>query len=120
MKRGYDRTHRVADLIQRTLAPMLLQDMTEERFHLVTITDVSVSKDLSFAKVYISVLIDDEKEIKEVVHLLNQSAKSFRYQLAHSVSLRMVPELKFVYDESTARGFRISNLIANAMKKTEK
>lgn len=120
MKRGFDRTQRVADLIQKTLAPMLLQDMTDDRFRLVTITDVKVSRDLSYAKVYVSVLLDDDAEIKQTVLALNQAAKSFRYNLAHAVDMRVVPELKFVYDESTARGFRISGLIDSAIKKEKK
>lgn len=117
MKRGYERRERVADLIQKTLAQMLLQDMTDDRFRLVTITGVTVSRDLSYAKVYISVLMDEEEKIAATVNELNNHAKTFRYNLAHAVDLRIVPELKFVYDESTARGFRISSLIDSATKK---
>lgn len=115
MKRGFERTQRIADLIQKTLAPMLLQE-NDERFRLVTITGVTVSRDLSYAKVFVSVLLDNDDEIVAAVAALNDAAKSFRYNLAHEVDLRTVPELKFVYDESTARGFRISALIDAAMK----
>lgn len=120
MKRGFERIQRVADLIQKTLAQMLLQDMSDERFRLVTITSVQVSRDLSYAKVYVSVLIDEDEKIKRTVEALNHAAKSLRYNLAHAVDLRIVPELKFVYDESTARGFHISGLIDSAMKKDKK
>lgn len=120
MKRGFDRTQRVADLIQKSLAQMLLQDMSDDRFHLVTITSVTVSRDLSYAKVFVSVLMDEEDKIKQTVLALNRAAKPLRYNLAHAVDLRIVPELKFVYDESTARGFRISTLIDAAVKKEEK
>jgi len=109
MKRGYDRSRRVADLIQKTLATMLLQDMNDERFSMVTITSVNVSRDLSFAKVYVSVLLDEEEKIKEIVTALNRAAKSLRFNLAKEVDLRIVPELKFVYDSSTAHGFRIND-----------
>ncbi|RDI42460.1 30S ribosome-binding factor RbfA [Aquicella lusitana] len=119
MKRRFDRTQRVADLIQKTLAHMLLTEM-DERFRFVTITSVTVSRDLSYAKVYVSVLADEEDKIKQIVEALNNTAKSLRYNLAHEVDLRVVPELKFVYDESTARGFKISSLIDNAVKKSEK
>lgn len=119
MKRGFERTQRVADLIQKTLAPLLLQE-DDERFRLVTITDVTVSRDLSYAKVYVSLLTDEDDEIKQTVEALNHTAKSLRYQLAQAVDLRTVPELKFIYDESTARGFRISSLIDSAIKKKEK
>jgi ribosome-binding factor A len=120
MKRGYDRTQRVADLIQKTLAQMLLQDMSDERFRLVTITGVTVSRDLSYAKVYVSVLMDDAEKIKQTVQALNRAAKSLRYYLAKEVDLRIVPELKFLYDETTAHGFHISGLIDAAVKKEKK
>jgi ribosome-binding factor A len=120
MKRGYDRTQRVADLIQKSLAQMLLQEMSDDRFHLVTITGVTVSRDLSYAKIYVGVLMDEANEIKQTVQALNRAAKSLRYHLAHAVKLRVVPELRFVYDESTAHGFRISSLIDSAVKKSDK
>jgi len=120
MKRGFERTQRVADLIQKSLAQLLLQDMSDDRFRLVTITSVTVSRDLSYAKIYVSVLMDDELKIKQTVEALNRASKSLRYHLAHIVDLRIVPELKFVYDESTARGFHISTLIDSAIKKSEK
>ena len=120
MKRGYDRTQRVADLIQKALAQILLQEVSDDRIRFVTVTSVTVSRDLSYAKVYISVLAEDKVKIKEAVDMLNRIAKSLRYRLAQQVDLRIVPELKFVYDESTAHGFRISSLIDSAMKKSGK
>lgn len=119
MKRGFDRTRRVNDLLQKALAQMLLEDMSDDRFRLVTITSVVVSRDLSYAKVYVSMLIDDELKIKKTVQALNGAAKGMRYHLARAVKLRIVPELKFVYDESTAHGFRISSLIDEALKKSK-
>lgn len=119
MKRGYERAQRVADLIQKTLAQMLPQEIHAEQISLVTITGVTVSRDLSYAKIYVSVLSDDKTKIKEAVNALNRSAKSLRYHLAKAVKLRIVPELKFVYDESTAHGFHISSLIDSAIKKSE-
>jgi ribosome-binding factor A len=77
----------------------------------VTVTSVTLSRDLSYAKVYVSVLVDEPDKIKSTVDALNQSAKAFRFQLAKAVKLRIVPELRFVYDESTAYGFKIRNLL---------
>jgi ribosome-binding factor A len=119
-RRGYDRSQRVADLIQKTLAQMLMHDMSDERFRLVTITSVSMAHDLSYAKIYVSVLLDDAVKIKETVAALNRAAKTLRYHLAREVKLRIAPELKFVYDESTAHGFRLSMLIDSAVKKIDK
>lgn len=120
MKRGYERSARVADLIQKSLAQLLLEDMTDDRFRLITITSVNVTRDLSYAKIYVSVLEDDKAKIKQAIDALNRAAKSLRYNLARMVKLRIVPELKFVYDESTAHGFRLSTLIDSAVKKSDK
>lgn len=120
MRRGFDRTRRIADEIQKQLATMLLRDMSDERFSRVTIVSVNVTKDLSYAKIYVSVLLDEEDKIKETVDALNRAAKSLRYNLAKAVDLRVVPELKFVYDSSTAHGFRINDLIDKAIKKEKK
>lgn len=119
MKRGYNRADRVADLIQKTLAQMLIEDMGDERFRLVTVTGVTVSRDYGHAKVYVSVLLDEEEQIQQVIAALNRAAKSLRYNLARAVKLRIVPALKFEYDSSTAHGFRISNLIHSADKKSD-
>lgn len=120
MKRGFARQDRVGDLIQKTLAQMLLENTRDARFRLVTITGVTVTRDLSYAKIYVSLLIDEEDQIKHTVAALNRLAKSFRYNLAHTVDLRIVPQLKFIYDDSIARGFRISTLIKEAMQKEKK
>lgn len=117
MKRGYDRKARVADLVQKALAKIILQELADERFRFVTITDVTMSRDLSYAKVFVSMLEDDPVEIKATVDALNQSAKHIRHSLAHEVKLRIAPEVKFHYDESTAHGFKISSLIDSAIKK---
>ena len=118
-RRGYDRTQRVSDLIQQALAQILLHNMSDDRFRFVTITGVVVSKDLSYAKIYVSVLQDDKEQIKLIVQALNRHAKGLRYELAQAVKLRIAPELRFEYDESTAKGFKISTLIDEAIKKID-
>lgn len=115
MKRRFDRSARVADLIQKALATILLQEF--DGFGLITITGVTVSSDLSYAKVYVSVLSDEKDKIQEAVQALNRSAKEIRFSLAKEVKLRIMPELKFVFDEATAHGFHISNLIDSAINK---
>jgi len=119
MKRGYNRGDRVSDLIQKSLANLLLH-MGDARFHFVTITGVQVARDLAYAKVFVSVLDDDEIKIKATVSALNRASKRLRYNLAREVKLRIIPELKFIYDESTVHGFKISSLIESTIKKSGK
>jgi len=114
MKKGYSRPQRVADLIQTTLADILQKDAENYQLGMITITSASISKDLSFAKIYVSVL--DESKAAETIAALNNVAKNLRYELAHAVKLRITPELKFYYDDSGVRGQRMSSLINDALK----
>lgn len=111
----FNRTQRVNDLIQTTLAEIIQQNAEDYRFGMVTLTGVEVSHDLAFAKIYVSVL--EEEKSKQILDALNNAAKFLRYELANAVDLRVTPELKFIYDDSTVRGNRISSLINSALKK---
>ncbi len=115
MPKGYARTDRVADLVQTTLADIIQHEDIAKSFGLVTIVDVKVSPDFSHARVYVSVL--PEENAKQAVDELNQFTKELRYLLAQAVKLRVTPNLKFFYDDSSVRGTHISSLIDNALKK---
>jgi ribosome-binding factor A len=109
------RMQRVAGLVQTTLADILLKESEDARFHMVTITSVGLARDMSSAKVFVSVWEDDKA--KEIVAALNNAAKYFRHALAKSkIEMRVIPELKFVYDDSIARGSRIDSLLNQALK----
>ncbi len=117
MPKSYSRIQRIGDLIQTALAEILRVHAKELQCGMTTITSVKVSADLSFAKIYVSVL-EDEKAT-EIVAALNKdkTIKFLRYELANAVELRITPELKFFYDDSVVRGSRISSLINDAFKK---
>lgn len=114
MVKSNNRKQRVADLIQTALAEILQREAQRLQCGMVTITDVNVTKDLTFAKIFVSVL--DDSRVKESLMALNEASKFLRYELAHAVKLRMTPELKFIYDDSIVRGNRISSLISKALK----
>lgn len=114
MVKRYNRKQRVNDLIQSELAAIIQNEASDLHIGMVTVTSVEVAPDLSYAKVFVSVLEDDK--VKETVATLNGATKLFRYHLAHAVKLRITPELKFIYDDSTVRGNRISSLLLNALK----
>ncbi len=118
MAKGYKRSQRVGDLIQTTLAEILQRDAKDLRFGIITVTSVDIAHDLSFAKVFVSVL--EEDKAVETLKALNGAAKYLRYQLANSVELRITPELRFVYDDSAVRGSRITSLINDALKDNDK
>lgn len=112
-----NRMQRVANLVQITLADILLKETEDARFHMVTVTSVSLAKDMSTAKVFVSIL--DETKVKETITALNNASKFLRHALAKSkIEMRVIPELRFAYDDSTARGSHISALLHNALKDT--
>lgn len=115
MPRGYARIDRVSDLIQTALAEIIQREGLCTRFGLVTLVDVKVSPDFSHARVYVSVL--PEEAATDAVAELNEAAKDLRYHLAQAIKIRVTPDLKFFYDDSSVRGTRISSLIDTALKK---
>jgi ribosome-binding factor A len=115
MSKGFKREQRINDLIQTTLAEILQRNAKDMRFGMITLTGVNVSHDLAHAKVFVSVL--EEDKAKETLVALNNASKYLRYELANAIELRVTPQLKFVYDDSSVRGSRISSLINNALKK---
>ena len=115
MPKNYTRKQRVSDVIQTALAEILQRNADDLKLGMVTVTSVDVARDLSFAKVFVSVL-DDEKAV-DVIKGLNSAAKFLRYELANQIEIRTTPELRFVYDDSSVRGHRITSLINDALKK---
>lgn len=118
MAKRYSRIQRVGDLIQTSLAEILQRDAESLRTGIITLTGVDVSHDMSYAKVFVSVL--EETKAKDTIKHLNNSAKYLRYELAQAVKLRVTPQLKFVYDDSSVRGSRIASLINHSLKDDKK
>lgn len=109
MSNEFKRTDRIAETIRRALAQMIQQEVTDPRITgLITLSAVHVSKDLSHAKVYFTVLNDDPEQ---TANILNAAASYLRSLLAKAIKIRTVPQLKFVYDESIEYGKRLSRLI---------
>ncbi len=106
------RTERVAKLIQREIAKLLSTDFAEQVKPLVTVTDARITKDLSIADVYISVMGDSSEQRQSSFRRLEALAPEIRSELASRVrhQLRVVPELRLHLDESAQRAERMENL----------
>lgn len=109
MGHNFKRTDRVAEMIQRKLAQIIPKEVKDPRLTgFVTISAVKVAADMGHAKVYFTVLNDDKKTATAI---LNAAASYLRSALARSITLRTVPQLHFIYDESIEYGQRLSRLI---------
>ncbi len=102
------KTKRIASDISRTISVILNEEAKNEILKKVSITDVTVDDDLTFAKVYFMTRLDDTKLVEDE---LNEAAGFIRKELAHKLDLRSTPELKFVYDKSLDYGERIESII---------
>ena len=117
MSKKSPRLYRVEELIRRELAQILQREIRDPRIGMVTISEVEVARDLAQAKIFVSILDDAPEKIKITMDSLKEAAGFLRTELAHKVSLRTTPRLIFVYDDSIARGNRISRLIDETMAK---
>lgn len=113
----YGRDLRVADFVRDELAQIIQRQMRDPRVGFVSVNDVRVSKDLSYADVYVSSLDTTEASEKEnLVLVLNKAAGFFRSELAKRHSMRTTPKPRFHYDEVVDRGPRLEKLIDAAIR----
>jgi ribosome-binding factor A len=111
--KAYPRAKRVGQQLQRTLSELIRRDLRDPRLGMVTLTDVRMSNDLSYAKVYYSVMGADPLLAGQV---LAQAADVLRGPLGRALRMRHAPELRFVQDELIENGSRMSALINQAVK----
>ena len=104
------RMSRVDGEIQKHLAGIISKfDDAIISTSLISIMKVDTFSDLSMSKIYVSVFGDEEKK-KKVVDKLNENKKSIRYELAHKIKLRIVPELLFIVDDLEEKAERVMKL----------
>lgn len=108
---------RVADFVRDEVSRILQRDMRDPRVgSFVSVNDVKVSKDLSYAEIYVSSLqaLDTESQ-QELIDVLNRAAGFFRTELAKRHTMRTTPKPRFHYDELVERGPHLEKLIGQAV-----
>ena len=108
---GVDRTRRVAELIRRALADIIRDRLPDRGLGLLSITATEITRDLSRATVFITILGKEEEDQKRATEILNEESRILRYELSRTLNLRHTPEIEFRYDFSIERGVRLSRLI---------
>jgi ribosome-binding factor A len=110
---GDGRMRRVDEAVRAVLSEAIAKDLQDPRVGFVTVTGVKTSPDLRHARVYVSVLGDEQARSESLEGL--RSAHGFlQGRLAGELPLKHTPTLTFEYDESIDRGMRISQLIDQA------
>lgn len=104
------RPERVGEQIHKEIAQLMMHGIKDPRVASVTVTGVEVSRDLSVAKVYFTVL-DEENERKDAERGLKSVAPYLRRQLGQVMRMRFIPELRFIFDKSIGYGQKIDNLL---------
>ena len=115
MPREFSRTDRVAEQMQRELSQLIREEIKDPRVgNMITISAVEVSRDFGHAKVYFT-LLDDQQDRAKTVEILNHASGFLRHALGARVTMRTTPQLHFHYDESIERGSHLSSLIDSAI-----
>ena len=102
------RNERVRKTLMKEIADVLQKEIRISG--VVSILDVEVSHDNSCAKIYYSVLGNDEQK-EQAIEMINKNVSKIRYEIGKRVRLRLTPELRFIYDDSIERGTKVTEII---------
>jgi ribosome-binding factor A len=110
MTRSNHRIERVNAIIREILSEIVLKDVKDPRLGLVTVTGVTTAADLSAAKVHFSVMGDNEQR-QASLKILRGASGYMRHTIARELDMKVAPELRWVYDDSLDRAFRIAEVL---------
>ena len=111
------KTERLNHAIQEEISMILMREIKDEAIHFVTITGVETTTDLSYSKVYYTVLNEEKKQ--ETKEALERASSFIRTKLAERIKIRHTPELRFIYDTSIAYGEHIEKIMEEIKEKEE-
>lgn len=101
---------RTAEQIRTTLSQLFLMEMKDPRLQGLTVTRVTIDRELQYADIYVHALAEDERE-EEVMEVLASASGFLRRELGRSLDLRHVPHLHFHWDPSLAHADHINELL---------
>ncbi|MBE4589697.1 30S ribosome-binding factor RbfA [Vibrio navarrensis] len=117
MSKEFSRTQRVSQQLQKELAMILQREVRDSRLGMVTISDVEVSRDLAYAKVFVTFLCIGEQTPEPCLAALREHEVHIRMMLGKRIRLRLTPEVRFYYDNTLVEGMRMSNLVTEVVNK---
>lgn len=119
MPKEYSRTMRVAEQLQRELSELIRDAIKDPRLGPVTVTEVTVSRDLAHAKVFVSFLGRQEGR-KERLDILNHASGFLHRELGRRLKMRAIPMPRFVYDEMLDKSAHLDQLIHRAVSEDQR
>lgn len=114
MPKDYSRTRRVGEQIQREMAQLVQQEIKDPRLGIITISAVKLSRDMSHATIYFTIL-DESQSVADTLKILEGASGFLRHELGKRMQLRIVPHIHFKFDESISYGNELSALINKAI-----
>lgn len=106
-----NRQERINEELKKEISNIINYEVKNSKVTgMISVTKVKVSPDLSFARVYVSML--NSKNIKDTLAGLKASSGFIRSQIARNLNLRITPELVFEFDESLVYGEKIDKILA--------
>lgn len=114
-----ERIHRISEEVRKEISNIVQNELKDPRLPtMVSIIAVDITKDLRYAKVYVSVLGNDEEK-KNAMSALKSAAGFIRREIGHRVQIRYTPEIHFELDQSIEHGIYINKLISDTVKHEE-
>ena len=104
------RQEKIQEQLVHELSEMIQRELRDPRLGFVTVTGAEISRDLRYAKVFVSVLGDEEAR-KQSLKALNSAAGMLRGEFGRRAHLRIAPEIAFHFDTGIERGQRIFELL---------
>ena len=114
----YKRSQRVSDLLREEVADIIMYKLKDPRIGFVTVTGVDLSPDLKNAKVFVSILKEEEREA--TLDALTSSKAFMRTILAKRLKMKFIPHLDFRLDSSIEYGFKIDKLLREIRDKDDR
>lgn len=121
MSKEFSRVDRLSQQMKKEMAVILQREIKDPRLHsMITVSDVEVSRDLSHAKVFVTFLGMDSEKVSDNLKILNDAAGFVRSLIGKRIQARIVPHIRFAFDESLNEGIRMATLVDSARREDER
>lgn len=113
----YKRSQRVSDLLREEISDIIIYKLKDPRIGFVTVTGVDVTDDIKIARVYVSILKDEDRQL--TLQILNAAKSFIRSHLSKRLRMKFIPTIEFRLDTSIEYGNRIDNLLKQIEEDSE-